>query len=392
MAYMYQKRRADLFLELQDKLSLSGIKDASTDSMANILTDFIITELTSISGEFNNQLGQLDIESAEGEALDRLAFDMYGLRRFEASEAIASDNVQFFNSSTTSNITIPEGTRLSNGQVYNEDDIVYETIEEVTIEARSSGFVTVKSIFTGSEQNIASTGLTNHNLNVQNLTCLNIYPIINGSDRETDGNFRVRINNYLSATINRNLEYLRFNLLEVPGVYNLKFFQGYRGLGTMSVFATTSGLKTDDAIRRILQNRIDEIKLPGEKIYYEPGEKLLCNITMKLINDRAFSRAEIDQIKFDIRRLISEELVKSKTSGSINFSAIEASIKRNLISYNFSYNNNNSIYESIILLHDNNSNTGANKILDINTNIVYSLDISEIPEVGTLDIEVELNL
>ena len=100
MAYMYQKRKADLFLELQDKLSEAGIKDASTDSMANILADFLTTELTSMSNEFNKKLSELDIETAEGEALDSLAFTMYGLRRFEASEAFSRDNFLVTNSSS----------------------------------------------------------------------------------------------------------------------------------------------------------------------------------------------------------------------------------------------------------------------------------------------------
>ena len=386
MAYMYQKSRADLFLELQNKLSDSGIKDASVDSMANILADFLVTELTSISSEFNNQLGELDIETAEGDALDSLALSMYGLRRFEASEAIARDNMRISNTSGDT-ITIEEGTRFSDGSSYNEDGVVYEAIEEVAIETGNFAYVTVRSLFEGSNQNVNSNVLTNMNVSLTGVECGNRFPIVNGADRETDGNFKVRINNYLSAVVNQNIEYLRYRVLEVPGVYNVKFFQGYRGLGTLSLFATTSGYKTNAQIKSIIESRIEEVKLPGEAIFYEEGERLLFDIKMKLINDRAFSNAEIEQIKFDIRKLFSEELVKSKKSGVINFASIENAIKRNLTAYNFSYNDNDSIYVYKRYSYANNANSGGT--LDASS---YTLAIPEIPEISKLEIEVELNL
>lgn len=386
MAYMYQKSRADLFLELQNKLSDSGIKDPSVDSMANILADFLVTELTSISNEFNNQLGELDIETAEGDALDSLALSMYSLRRFEASEAIARDNMLIVNNSGNA-ITIEEGTRFSNGASYNEDEVVYEAIETVEIDTGNSAYVTVRSLFEGSNQNVDSNALTNMSVSLAGVTCANRFPILNGADRETDGNFKVRINNYLSAVVNQNIEYLRYRVLEVPGVYNVKFFQGYRGLGTLSLFATTSGNKTNNQIKSIIESRIEEVKLPGEAIFYEEGERLLFDIKMKLINDRAFSNAEIEQIKFDIRKLFSEELVKSKNSGVINFRSIENAIKTNLSAYNFSYNDNNSIYVYKKYSYANNQTSGGT--IDEN---IYTLNIPEIPEISKLEIEVELNL
>jgi len=108
---------------------------------------------------------------------------------------------------------------------------------------------------------------------------------------------------------------------------------------------------------------------------------------MKLINDRAFSNAEIEQIKFDIRKLFSEELVKSKKSGVINFASIESVIKRNLTAYNFSYNDNDSIYVYKRYSYANNANSGGT--LDASS---YTLAIPEIPEISKLEIEVELNL
>ena len=386
MAYMYQKRKADLFLELQDKLSEAGIKDASTDSMANILADFLTTELTSMSNEFNKKLSELDIETAEGEALDSLAFTMYGLRRFEASEAFSRDNFLVTNRSSQE-VTIPEGSRVSEGESYNEDGIVYETTEEATISTSNIGYISVRSILTGSNQNVNSNVLTAMDLNLTGVEVSNIYPILSGEDRETDSNFKVRINNYLTATVNRNIEHLRFNILEIPGIYNLKFFQGYRGLGTLSLFATTSGNKTSQEIKAIIESRIEEIKLPGEAIFYEEGQKVLLDIKMKIINDRAFSASEVEQVKFEIRNLISEELVKSKTSGVVNFSSIENAIKGNLTTYNFAYNDNNSIYVYKKMSYVNNSST----VTTIDSSS-YSLAIPEIPELNKLEIEVELNL
>ena len=398
MSYLFQKRPDDLFIEIQDKLKRSGITETSIDSISNILADIVTGELSSTVSEFNARLDDFNLSTASGEALDNLVFNLYGFSRFQSSKAYSENNFRFINNSGA-DVDIPPGTKISTGNAFSLDGIVYETINDsaVTVQPSNSEYIPVLAIEAGSSYNVSEGSLTNHELDIDGLSCTNNYAIVNGSDTELDSSFRLRAINYIQSATNSNLEYLRFRLLSVPGVFNLKFVQGYRGIGSMSVFAVTSGNRTDDRLKEMLEARIQEVSMPGDKIYYEQGTEARVGLDFLMINNRNFTEEEIARIKFTIREECAKFFVRAKRVNSLDFSQLEGQIKRSVTDYNFLINDNQTIYKQITITKEEpNATTGGGSTtttMDLeNGNLVHELAIRDVPVLGTVDIEVSLNL
>lgn len=398
MSYLFQKRPDDLFIEIQDKLKRSGITETSIDSISNILADIVTGELSSTVSEFNARLDDFNLSTASGEALDNLVFNLYGFSRFQSSKAYSENNFRFINNSGV-DVSIPPGTKISTGNVFSLDGIVYETINDsaVTVQANNSEYIPVLAIEAGSSYNVSEGSLTNHELDIDGLSCTNNYAIVNGSDTELDSSFRLRAINYIQSATNSNLEYLRFRLLSVPGVFNLKFAQGYRGIGSMSVFAVTSGNRTDDRLKEMLEARIQEVSMPGDKIYYEQGTEARVNLDFLMINNRNFTEEEIARIKFTIREECAKFFVRAKRMNTLDFSQLEGQIKRSVTDYNFLINDNQTIYKQITITKTEPNDTigggDSSVTMDLeNGNLVHELAIRDVPVLGTVNIEVSLNL
>lgn len=394
MSYIFQKRPNDLFIEIQDRLKSTGITDTGLDSMSNIIVDIVTSELSSVTSEFNARLDDYNLSSAEGTALDELVFNLYGLNRLPESRAFSEGSFFIINTSNDENVRVPEGTKISDGTSFNEDGIVYITTEEVEVQSNSSAAVSIVAEQSGVLFNVAESILTNLNFRQDILTCRNEAAIVNGFDEETDSRFRSRALNYIQGITNNNLEYLRYNLLEVPGLYNLKFAQGYRGIGSMSVFAVTSGNRTDNYIKQNIEARINEVAMPGEKIYFEEGTEVVVSLGFKLLNTNNFSDREIENIKFSIRRICADYFVDAKRKSILNFSVLEDLIKSSITNYNFlTSDSQNSIFTSISYVKtDPNTSTEAGQVNFTDQVPILELEIEDVPVLGNIEIVVELTL
>ena len=393
MSYLFQKRPNDLFIEIQNRLKSAGITDTGLDSVSNILVDIVTSELSSITSEFNSRLDDFNLSAAEGEALDELVFNLYGFNRLPESKAYSDTSFIINNLSNSEAIIIPEGTKISDGTSFNEDGIIYMTTEEVIIPTNSYEVVSIVAEQSGALYNVAENVLTNIDFQ-GSISCTNQYAIVNGFDRETDSRFRSRALNYIQGITNNNLEYLRYNLLEVPGIYNLKFAQGYRGIGSMSVFAVTSGNQTDDSyIENNINSRINEVAMPGEKIYFEKGTEVKVNLGFLLLNTVNFSDREIENIKFSIRRVCADYFVDAKRRSSLNFSTLENLIKNNITNYNFLISDSNTIFNKISYVKTDPESVAQSGTINLNSGIkTIPLKIEDVPVLGNIEIVVELTL
>lgn len=397
MTYIYQKQPNDLYLDLQERMKAAGVTNSYPDALANIINEFITEELFDLSNEFNNKISEYSLSTATGEALDRLVSETYGFTRFAASKAFNIEGLKIENFSAE-DIVIPAGTMFSGGETFSDEGIVYETIDEITLEGDGTEFISVIAVEPGSFYNVDADYLTNNNLNSDIVSTL-LYPIVNGADRETDDAFRTRALLYMTALTSNNLDYLKLKLLEVPGVLNIRYIQGYNGLGTLAVFATTAGNKSSAELKQIINGRLLELRTPGSAITYEEGIRTIFDIKIAVLNTRNYSEEEVNQIKFEIRRFISQELVRSKREGVVDFTNIQNNTLAELRDvYSFSNSNeNNSIFESIKVRNiDPNSTDNVsrpNTTLSLTgSRITYSLKEEEVPELGDVNIEVRLIL
>jgi|13_taG_2_1085334.scaffolds.fasta_scaffold02281_5 uncharacterized phage protein gp47/JayE len=392
MSNIYQKRVEDLYDDLQSRLISSGLTNTNPDSFVNILSEFISNELVGLSNEMNQRLNDFSISTAKGDALDNIINETYGFQRFPASRSYSGgENVKLINTSNI-DITIPSNTRISSGSEFNENGAVYEILEEVIVPAEGETFAEVLAEQPGRRYNVAENTLNNIDIENNSIFVTNTYAIINGRDRELDEEYRSRGLAFLDAKASHNSNFLKLKLLETPGVYDLKLKQGYRGLGTLSVFAISDGNRTNPALKRLVENKLEELKMPGEKIYYEEGTKVLVNVEITLLNDKKYSVEEIERIKFRIRSIVAEEFIVSKRRENINFSNIGSKIRSEIGSqYNFYNENSNTVFSKINCSYVNQNSSENRVIKNINLldrNISLSLNVEDIPVLNEIEIKV----
>lgn len=199
-------------------LSQDAINREGSD--ANILVAAATAAADEVIGQLVMTTAGLFLDSANGEALDRLLFDRYGLTRKIAANAIGS--VTFTsNIPLPSNFTIPSGTKLRT-----TTGVGYETVGNFVMQAGTSGplYVTVRSLLAGANQQAKIGTITNL---VGPLTGVptgvqffitNPVATAGAADQETDDEFRERGRAFFTTVQRGTLRAIEQGALTVPGV------------------------------------------------------------------------------------------------------------------------------------------------------------------------------
>lgn len=160
----------------------------------------------------------LFLDSAEGQALDRLVWDRYSITRKPA--APAQVNLQFSLSAPASvSFTIPVGTILSTS-----DGIQFETVVAGSIAAGGSGpiFIAATSLLAGANQQVKAGTVTNIVSQIPNaptgIMVTNNFASAGAADREQDSALRDRARRFWVTAQRGTLAAIEAGALAVPGV------------------------------------------------------------------------------------------------------------------------------------------------------------------------------
>lgn len=222
-------------------LSRTAIERPGSD--ANIL----IAAATAAADEVVGQLAQvasgLYLDSAQGEQLDRLLFDRYGLARKVAASAVGS--VTFTTSAPNpSAFIIPANTLLST-----PDGIQFQTVEAETFPLGGGGgggsgpiFVTVRSILAGANQQVGVGTITNIVGTIPgspaDLVVTNPVATSGAADAESDDAFRARGRAYFTTVRRGTLRAIEQGALTVPGVVRATAFESIDLQGRPAAYVT----------------------------------------------------------------------------------------------------------------------------------------------------------
>lgn len=194
-------------------------------SDANILIASAVAASDEVMGQLITTSAGQFLDSANGDALDRLLFDRYGLVRKVASAAVGS--VAF--STTVNNpapFTIPTGTRLSTSE-----GLSFETVGNTLFPAGTTGpiYVTVRSLLAGANQQAAINTINNLVGTVPyapaDLTVTNPIATAGASDRESDSEFRERGRTFYTTVQRGTLSAITQGALSVPGVVSASTYE-----------------------------------------------------------------------------------------------------------------------------------------------------------------------
>lgn len=219
----------DEILARNPKLSREAVERDGADANAMVASgaamgDEVMSRLADVAAA-------LFLDSAEGEALDRLVYDRYGLTRKPAANALCS--VQF--STTEPNpapFVIPAGTKLSTS-----DGVEFVTRAVATFDAGSVGplLVPVRSVLAGADQQIRKFTLTIINGapagSPADLEVTNPVASSGAADAERDPNLRERARNFYINARRGTLGAIEQGALAVTGVVRARAFEVLDNLG-----------------------------------------------------------------------------------------------------------------------------------------------------------------
>ena len=194
-------------------------------SDANIMIAAAVAAADQVVGQnVLNTAGQF-LDSATGDALDKLLFDRYGLTRKVAAASVGT--VRF-----TTTAAAPGAFQLPAGiQLSTSDGLQFETIESELFEAGSTGpvYVAVRSLLAGAEQQ-ARIGTINSIVSripgaPNDLVVTNTLATAGAADRESDSEFRARGRGFFTTVQRGTLSAITQAALNVPGVVRANTFE-----------------------------------------------------------------------------------------------------------------------------------------------------------------------
>lgn len=194
-------------------------------SDANVLVAAAAAAADEVVGQLVSVTAGLYLDSAEGNALDRLLFDRYGLARKVAANGVTSLTFATTAPNPTA-FTIPANTLVAT-----TDGIQYETVQPATFPLGSIGpiFVVARSTVAGANQQVKIDTLTNLVSPISgapgDLVVTNPLASTGAADAESDAAFRERGRAFFTTARRGTLRAIEQGALTVPGVVRASAFE-----------------------------------------------------------------------------------------------------------------------------------------------------------------------
>jgi uncharacterized phage protein gp47/JayE len=202
MSRVLLKSRSDIIRDLiNSTVARTNLTDVNEAAILRHLLTAVGSEIFSVYGQFTNLASLFDFQTAEGDDLDERAKEILGgtLTRNAASRATGS--LTFSRQTVGTVVNIPAGTICSD-----ENGVQFTTtaVGTITIAALTSGPVQAKAVNLGSSGNIAAatsdTGVKSFaSTKPPGVNAVTNDIFAGGLDRESDNDFRARIENFIQS-------------------------------------------------------------------------------------------------------------------------------------------------------------------------------------------------
>ena len=154
---------------------------------------------------------------------------------------------------------------------------------------------------------------------------------MNGSEEETDNNFKFKVTNYIQAKTNLNIDSLSMSSLDVNGLAEARIIPNYFGIGTVGVVLFGSGNRTNERLKNIFQNRVSELNFLNRKIMVSQGIKVFVDLKLKVfLRKNRFTEEEKRLLKRDVKTIIYEALQEQENSSFINLNEATELVRRRI--------------------------------------------------------------
>lgn len=388
-------------------------QNSFNDSTINFLSDIISQAVSQNRSELTDIYNSNLLSRANGTNLETLAYNKFGLLRkpgtyntsYKEEKNVlfyvksTSDNPTFGSINNGENIVIPKGTLIGNSSAFDStSNAVYMVFNDVILLSTSSiQYVDVIAMNSGISSAVSQNTLVHHNFNSyfdnqsNTLAITNRFPIINGSDPESDESLRSRCIHFVDSQRTGSLDSITASALNVPGILNVSIIPGYYGIGTTAVIC--KGADQESSIRLIsdVQKSLDTINIPGGNFYAISPVYIKLNLSLLLSLPSNLPSNSIESLKSLIKSEIFN-FCRNNTSSLVNLNTLSETLIRKIRSQNVEAslkinNDNQSVFFTSTI-------TKANVFPETNSNeepltsLIFSIKLDEVLDIGSINIDV----
>jgi len=279
--------------------------------------------------------GNTFIDTATGFYLDLIG-EMLGVRRLPkiSSSTSIDDQVVLFSVATgrlgdhLANPTnanqglITAGTKVQTA----DSTIVYEVSEDVTFNKNlKEVYVPVLAESSGEFYNVGKGRLTSHSGPIA-ISVTNVKAITNGSDEETDKQYRFRLSNNLSASPTANEVAVRLAALGNPDVANVQLRKFARGAGTFDVLLVPVGNQVSSRSLEITQQAIDRVSAFGINSRVIQPTYIKFRLTVQLLANRGTRSGSVDSNILRVKSAILDYFETIPIGGELVINRLRAAV------------------------------------------------------------------
>lgn len=307
---------------LQKLNTFTNISFLSPGSKARMLVDILSEELGLQASQFDLNTGAGLLRKANGEILDFIG-EIFGLERLREVKSSVTSSEQNFAFYTVGNnfgeindgedIVIPEGAvQISNSDTFSTESTIYTNTEKIILKANENRvFFSAQALNSGFYANAGANTLVHHDFKEyadslnKTLLVTNNHGISYGRDRESDENYRYRIQKEKISSEAANETAIRLGLLVIPGVANVKKIPYSRGIGTCDWLVSSTSVIVSQELLDLAQEVIEEKQAVGMSNVAKSPVLIGTEFSFSVTYKGALEDRQKESIKSDIRTNIS---------------------------------------------------------------------------------------
>lgn len=251
----------------------------------NIILGSTSIVAASVINQLAEKINGLLLDGAEGEDLDRFAFDRYSLSRKGASPALGS--VRIFRMDATFGAgTIPAGTVLSTLTGINYITTTVATLGALDLETSAN----VRAVEASKATQVTANSIVRFanppTLFDRTLQVNNDEATAGGEDIEDDETFRNRIRQFWRTARRGVLEAIEFGALTVPGVVSAQAIEalttGNTPARVVNLYIADSSGVASETLADTVRVALDDYRAGGIAVIVSTSLPFIVDITLKL--------------------------------------------------------------------------------------------------------------
>lgn len=309
---LLKRTQAEIVAEGMEALLDSGaITDVNPGSITRALLDIMATECGLNYDTLEMNVAMRFLSTAVGYFLDLMGEGLFGVPRITAQTALTTlddATVKFYTSdgsplaSHLVSPLIPGGT-----SVYTDDETyLYTVSHDIPVDSKQSlVYVPTHAAGAGDAYNVAAGALKHHSLNNTTVKVTNVQGIGNGSNDESNDNYRFRITRSLRSYARANITAVRMAALSVPAIADVNLTSARSGVGTFDVLVMPTGNRVSSETMRQVAAAIGYTKAAGIISSIRQPQY----VSVELVIQVKFNNLTPEASKFDTRQRVVENVL-----------------------------------------------------------------------------------